>query len=229
MKKSKMIIPPTRAEAAADELRRRILEGEYRGGMQLKQAILSEELGISRIPFREALVQLEAEGLVHILPHKGAVVAETSPEEVSEQFEFRALLEPALLALSAPKLTSSDYQKLHNILTEYSDELRSEHVHRWGDLNAQLHQLLLGRANRPRMTAVAMQLLQSTDRFTRMQLVYTDGRARAEQEQGDIVRLCESGDYKRACAVLRAHIINAGEALAKLLKKKQQTTMSEAS
>ena len=62
-----------------------------------------------------------------------------------------------------------------------------------------------------------------------MQLVYTDGRARAEQEHADIVRLCESGDYKRACAVLRAHIVNAGEALAKLLKKKQQTTMSEAS
>jgi DNA-binding GntR family transcriptional regulator len=228
MTKRRMIIPPTRAEAAAAELRRRILEGEYRSGMQLKQAILSEELGISRIPFREALVQLEAEGLVQMTPHKGAVVAETSVEEVSEQFEFRALLEPALLALSAPKLTSSDYQKLDAILTEYSDELRRDHVHRWGDLNTQLHQLLLGRADRPRMTAVAMQLLQSTDRFTRMQLVYTDGRARAEQEHGDIVRLCESGDYKRACSVLRAHIINAGDTLVRLLRKKQQNALSEA-
>jgi DNA-binding GntR family transcriptional regulator len=224
-----MIIPPTRAEAAAAELRRRILEGEYRGGMQLKQAILSEELGISHIPFREALVQLEAEGLVQMTPHKGAVVAETSVEEISEQFEFRALVEPALLALSAPKLTTGDYQKLGAILREYSDELRQEHVHRWGDLNAQLHRLLLARADRPRMLAVAMQLLQSTDRFTRMQLVYTDGRARAEQEHGDIVRLCEAGDYKRACSMLRAHIVNAGDKLVKHLRKQQQATLSEAS
>lgn len=229
MTKGRMIIPPTRAEAAASELRRRILEGEYKGGMQLKQAILSAELGISRIPFREALVQLEAEGLVQMTPHKGAVVVETSPEEVSEQFEFRALLEPTLLALSAPKLTSADYQKLHSILTEYSDELRSQHVHRWGDLNSQLHRLLLGRADRPRMTAVAMQLLQNTDRFTRMQLVYTDGRSRAEREHGEIVRLCEAGEYKRACTVLRSHIVNAGEALVRHLKQKQHSALSQAS
>ena len=53
--KKKLIIPPTRAVATADELRRRILDGEYPGGMQLRQAVLAEELGISRIPFREAL------------------------------------------------------------------------------------------------------------------------------------------------------------------------------
>jgi DNA-binding GntR family transcriptional regulator len=220
MSKSRMIVPPTRAEAAAGELRRRILQGEYKGGMQLRQASISEELGISRIPFREALVQLEAEGLVQTVPHKGAVVAETSPEDVAEHFEFRALLEPALLAVSAPRLTASDYAKLNGILKEYSDEMRSDHVHRWGDLNTQLHDLLLGRADRPRMRAVARQLLQSTDRFTRMQLVYTDGRARAEKEHGEIVRLCEAGQYRRACAALRAHIENAGDSLVKHLKKK---------
>jgi DNA-binding GntR family transcriptional regulator len=219
MSKSKMIVPPTRAEAAASELRRRILQGEYKGGMQLRQASISEELGISRIPFREALVQLETEGLVQMVPHKGAVVAETSAEDIAEHFEFRALLEPALLAKSAPRLTAADYAKLNDILLEYSDEMRSEHVHRWGDLNTQLHDLLLGRADRPRMRAMARQLLQSTDRFTRMQLVYTDGRARAEQEHGEIVRLCEAGQYRRACSALRAHIENAGDSLVKHLRK----------
>jgi DNA-binding GntR family transcriptional regulator len=200
-------------------LRRRILQGEYKGGMQLRQAAISEELGISRIPFREALVQLEAEGLVQMVPHKGAVVAETSAEDVAEHFEFRAMLEPALLAISAPRLTLADYAKLNDILKEYSDEMRSEHVHRWGDLNTQLHDLLLGRADRPRMRAVARQLLQSTDRFTRMQLVYTDGRARAEHEHSEIVRLCEARQYRRACNALRAHIENAGDSLVKHLRK----------
>jgi DNA-binding GntR family transcriptional regulator len=229
MKNSRMIIPPTRAEAAADELRRRILEGEYKGGMQLRQAAISEELGISRIPFREALVQLEAEGLVQMTPHKGAVVAEISIEDVQEHFEFRALLEPTLLALSAPKLSLGDFAKLHAILKEYSDELRNSHVNRWGELNTQLHALLLGHANRKRMLSIAMQLLQSTDRFTRMQLLYTDGRTRAEQDHGEIVRLCEAGDVKGACRALRTHIVNAGEVLIQLLKKKQTLLLSEAS
>lgn len=221
-KNNSMQIPLTRAEAAADELRRRILDGIYPGGMQLRQAQLADELGISRIPFREALVQLEAEGLVTATPHKGATVAEVSPEDVSEQFAFRALIEPELLKSSGPNLTSGDYEKLHRILQEYSEELRSSNAARWGELNTELHSLLLARAGRPRMMAVAAQLLRSTDRFTRMQLLLTHGRERAEQEHGELVTLCEQGDYSRAAEVLRGHIENAGASLVRVLVERKQ-------
>lgn len=217
-----MIVPPTRATAAADELRRRILEGDYPAGMQLRQAVLAEELGISRIPFREALILLEAEGLVQLEAHKGAVVAGFSPEEVEELFEFRALLEPALLEKSAPHLTDADYAELDAILREYSDELRTHNPGRWGALNTELHSLLYRRAQSPRMLATADQLLKSTDRFTRMQLYYTDGRARAEKEHLEIVTECRAGNVKKAAKLLRQHILTAGEALVSLLCERQQ-------
>lgn len=217
-----MIVPPTRATAAADELRRRILEGDYPAGMQLRQAVLAEELGISRIPFREALILLEAEGLVQLEAHKGAVVAGFSPEEVEELFEFRALLEPALLEKSAPHLTDADYAELDAILREYSDELRTHNPGRWGALNTELHSLLYRRAQSPRMLATANQLLKSTDRFTRMQLYYTDGRARAEKEHLEIVTECRAGNVKKAAKLLRQHILTAGEALVSLLRERQQ-------
>lgn len=214
-----MQVPLTRAEAAADELRRRIVDGIYPGGMQLRQAQIAEELGISRIPFREALVQLEGEGLISTTPHKGAVVVEVSPDDVSEQFQFRALVEPELLRLSGPKLQPADFEQLHKILQEYSAELRSSNSSRWGELNTELHGLLIGRSGRPRMQATAEQLLHGTDRFTRMQLILTHGRERAEEEHGEIVRLCEAGMYTEAAEVLRRHILNAGEALVKILKE----------
>ena len=220
-KPAAMMIPPTRAEAAADELRRRILDGVYPGGMQLRQAQLAEELGISRIPFREALVQLEAEGLVTTVPHKGSIVAEVSAEDVEEQFAFRALLEPELLRISAPLLTAADFTRLHQILQQYSAELRSQDASRWGQLNSELHGVLLGRANRPRMLAVAAQLLQSTDRFTRMQLMLTDGRELAEKEHGQIVRLCEAGELDAAAEVLRSHILGAGRGLAAVIQDRR--------
>jgi len=218
---SHMIIPPTRATAAANELRRRILEGEYPGGMQLKQAALARELGISRIPFREALIQLEAEGLVHLEAHKGAVVAAISADDVAELFEVRALLEPYLLERSAPQLTRADFAALAAILEEYSEELRRSHVGRWGELNTELHSLLYRHAGRPRTAAIVDQLLQGTDRFTRMQLYYTDGRARAEREHAEIVRLCASGKYRKAARALRDHIENAGDQLVELLRSHQ--------
>ncbi len=216
-----MIVPPTRATAAADELRRRILEGDYPAGMPLRQAVLAEELGISRIPFREALILLEAEGLVQLEAHKGAVVAGFSPDEVEELFEFRALLEPALLEKSAPLLTEADYGELDAILREYSDELRTHNPGRWGALNTELHSLLYRRARSPRMLATADQLLKSTDRFARMQLYYTDGRARAEKEHLEIVSECRAGNVRKAAKLLRQHILTAGEALVALLRERQ--------
>ena len=92
----------TIAAAAADELRRRILDGSYPGGRPLRQDALAEEFRISRIPVREALLQLEAEGLVRILPHRGAIVSELSIEEIEDIFELRALLEPRLLRRPVP-------------------------------------------------------------------------------------------------------------------------------
>jgi DNA-binding GntR family transcriptional regulator len=215
----KMLIPPTRAEAAANELRRRIIDGVYPGGMQLKQAQIAEELGISRIPFREALVQLEGEGLIVTTAHKGAVVVEVSVDDVSEQFAFRALIEPELLKLSCPRLQPSDFARLHEILRQYSAELLTSNATHWGELNTELHQLLLGRAERPRMKAVADQLLQGADRFTRLQLTLTQGRERAEQEHFDIVRLCETGQCIEAAQLLRQHILDAGEALVRMLRE----------
>ena len=132
----------TLAAAAAAELRRRILSGQYPGGSQLRQANLSRELGISRIPIREALVQLDAEGLVRIVPHRGTFVSQLSVPEIEELFGLRALLEPRLLLASAPKLNANDFAALDAILSEYSDELRDRHVVRWGELNSALHALL---------------------------------------------------------------------------------------
>jgi DNA-binding GntR family transcriptional regulator len=217
-------MPPTRATAAADELRRRILDGEYPAGMPLRQAVLAEELGISRIPFREALIQLEAEGLVQTEAHKGAVVAGFSPEEVEELFEFRSLLEPALLEKSAPRLTEADYEELNAILREYSDELRAQNPGRWGVLNTELHSVLYRRAESPRIQATVDQLLQSTDRFARMQLYYTGGRERAEREHLEIVTECRAGNIKKAARLLRSHILTAGEALVTLLRERQQAS-----
>ena len=106
----------TVAEQAADALRRKIMSGELPEGFSLRQDALATEFGISRIPVREALVQLEGEGLVTIVPHKGAVVSGLSIDEISELFMLRSLLEPLLLKKSAPRLTAEDYAQLDAIL-----------------------------------------------------------------------------------------------------------------
>jgi DNA-binding GntR family transcriptional regulator len=211
----------TMALSAADELRRRILEGEFPGGFQLRQDALASEFGVSRIPIREALLQLESEGLVKIQPHRGAVVSELSVDEVEELFDLRALLEPRLLGRSAPQLGPSDYRDLAAILAEYSAEMRTENPSRWGELNTAFHTLLYRHAEQPRTAAIVTSLLQNTDRYTRIQLALTDGRARSEEEHHRLVDFCQAGDIKGACSLLTVHIRNVGTELIAFLRQKK--------
>ncbi|MEE1657706.1 GntR family transcriptional regulator [Microvirga sp. CF3062] len=212
----------TISASVAEEVRRRIVDGEFQAGFQLRQEALAVEFGVSRIPVREALMQLEAEGLVKIHPHRGAIVSALSPEEVEELFDLRALLEPRLLKASAPHLTEADYQRLKGILQEYSSELHAMHVSRWGELNREFHLVLYQHASQPRSLAIVANLLQECDRHTRLQLALTDGRARAEAEHDELLRLCLEGQINEACKLLKTHIEGAGTSLLKYIHEHQK-------
>ncbi|KQN67621.1 GntR family transcriptional regulator [Duganella sp. Leaf61] len=208
----------TVADQAADALRRKIMSGELAEGFSLRQDALAAEFGISRIPVREALVQLEGEGLVKIVAHKGAVVSGLSLDEISELFMLRSVLEPLLLKKSAPKLTPEDYAQLDAILAEYKVELRAQHTTRWGELNTRLHDVLFARADQPRTAAIVATLLQQTDRYTRIQLSLSAASIRqAQQEHEELVDLCRSGDVRGAAALLKRHIEHASRDLERFI------------
>lgn len=213
----------TVAEQAADALRRKIMSGELPEGVSLRQDALAAEFGISRIPVREALVQLEGEGLVKIVPHKGAVVSELSIDEISELFMLRGLLEPLLLKQSAPRLTAADFIQLDAILAEYKQELQAQHSTRWGELNTRLHEVLLSRAEQPRTAAIVATLLQQTDRYTRLQLsLSVDSCRQAEHEHEELVRLCKAGEVRAAAALLKRHIEHACKELERFVLSRRR-------
>src|SRR5687767_10425115 len=108
----------TIADQVAELVRRRILTGQLKGGQPIRQEHLAAELGVSRIPLREALKQLAAEGFVTITSHKGAVVAELSIAEVEELFDIRIKLETWLLQLAIPVLGERDLAALDRNLEE---------------------------------------------------------------------------------------------------------------
>ena len=223
------MLKATIAEQAADALRRKIIAGELPEGFQLRQDALAAEFGISRIPVREALVQLEGEGLVRIVAHKGAVVAGLSIAEISELFMLRGLLEPMLLKKSVPKLTEADFVELDRILAEYKHELEAQHTTRWGELNTRLHDVLMSRAEQPRTLAIVAGLLQQTDRYTRLQLsLSVESCRRAEQEHEELVRLCRRGDVRAAAALLKQHIEHACSELEKFILSRPKLDQREA-
>lgn len=204
----------TMSAALLDEIRQRILDGRYQGGSQLRQDALADEFGTSRIPVREALFQLEAEGFVRILPHRGATVSTLSAEDVAEAFDLRIVLEPQLLRFALPHLTAADLAEMDRVLEDYSQALKVGDTARWGQLNTEFHLLLYRHAGRKRTLMIVTSLLQECDRYTRVQLSSDVSKLeRADREHRELVRLCRAGDTAEAVRLLRAHIEQVGQEL----------------
>ena len=207
----------TLSSAIVERLRQEILNGTHASGAQLRQDALAGTYGVSRIPVREALFQLEAEGLVQIVPHKGAIVTTLSPEEVNDVFDLRALLEPRLFRHSIRALTEENFVLLDEIQLKFSTAIRAKDLLAWGKLNAELHTALYARAQLPQTSSIVSGLLQKSDRYTRVQLSSPAAMKRAEREHAELIALCKKRKVDAACKLLSQHIETVRADLLRLL------------
>ena len=210
------------SSAVADKLREEIIRGTIPEGAQLRQDAIAMQYHVSRVPVREALRQLDAEGLITIVPNRGAMVPALSANHVEELFTVRALLEPEILKHSIPRLTDADFDEAAVVLRRFEGELQHEdHVFSWGRLNWQFHSLLYSRAERPRFMAVIRNVNNSGERYTRLQLYLTQGIERANEEHQMILDFCRQRDVGAACKLLKQHIQHAGQSLKEALRERR--------
>ena len=221
------LVRRTLAGAVVEAIRERILSGGYPAGTQLRQESLAAQLGVSRIPVREALRQLEAEGLVSFAPHRGAVVSGHSVDEIEELFELRAMLESDLLRRAVPRLTSVQLDSADAVLVRFDAALRDREVAAWGDLNWQFHSTLYAPAARPVTLATVERLHRHAERYMRMQLALTHGESRAASEHRELLERCRRRDVRGGASLLSNHICQAGRALVGFLRERERADASE--
>lgn len=188
----------------------------------MRQHAIAEEFEVSRIPVREALRQLEAEGLVTIIHDHGAVVSGLSPEEIMEMFEIRMLLESYLLIQAIPRLTDEDFRRAERVLEEYNASLNQEKdVASWGELNWRFHSALYAGAHRPKFLSIAQSIHDNADRYVRLHLVLVHDLIQAKDEHNEILRLSRLRDVEAACRALENHIMKSGQQLADYLRSRR--------
>ena len=209
--------------AVADKLREKIVRGEIPEGVQLRQDAIAREFQVSRIPVREALRHLEAEGLITIIPNRGAVVSSLSSGDIEELFEMRALLECAVLRASIPHLQERAFAGAERVLQQYEEALwNEENVAKWGGLNWQFHSALYSGAARPQFLSVIRSLNYKAERYIRLQLYLTRAMERARKEHRELLDLCRAGDVEGAVALLDRHIRFAGKSLREFVEQQRE-------
>jgi DNA-binding GntR family transcriptional regulator len=209
----------TVAAEAAEILRRRILAGELKAGQPIRQEQIAQELGVSRIPLREALKQLEAEGFVTIAPHKGAVVSTLSAEEAEELFALRFQLESWLLREAIPRMQEADFAHLDAIIDESRtpDKDAGGNLARWGELNWQFHEALYLPAGRPLSLRVLKRIHDNLDRYLRLQIALTRDWDRAYRDHQDLIGLSRDRNVDGALSLLERHILGTAHTLSATL------------
>jgi DNA-binding GntR family transcriptional regulator len=186
-----------------EELRRQIITGQLPEGTPLRQERLATELGVSRVPLREAIRQLEAEGLVTSELHKGTVVSSLSLAEIEELFEIRVRLETWLFEAAIPHMTNADFELAEQITDE---ALRSGNVENWGELNWRFHEALY----RPSGNKIALRLLRTVhdnaNRYVNLQIAVAQDAQRELSDHQMLTAFARLGDIRRGVDTLRAHI-----------------------
>jgi DNA-binding GntR family transcriptional regulator len=216
--------------AIAERLRDKILRGELREGEQLRQHVIAEEFKVSRIPVREAFRQLEAEGLITIIEHRGAIVSALSPDEIEEHFDIRAALECAILRRAVPLLTEEDFARAEKILEEYEAAIDYDSDFEvWGDLHWNFHSTLYAAAGRARFMSLIQTVNNNSDRYIRLHILFSrDAHRHDKDEHRALLELCRQKETEAAIRLLERHITKAGREIKEFMRRGQDSVESAA-
>jgi DNA-binding GntR family transcriptional regulator len=191
-----------------NRLRQEIYGGVHLPGARLRQGALATRFGVSTTPVREALSALQAEGLVTVDPHRGAVVVQPSPDDVRESFAIREVLETLALESAIPVISDAELDQLQAYIHEMQGVSTYE---AWAQLNETFHRELYEASRRRRLCDLIESLRVSSQHFIALAL---SGRVPGEEvdaEHQAILDACRARNIQAARAALHRHIDHTGQ------------------
>jgi DNA-binding GntR family transcriptional regulator len=201
-----------------EEVRERIVSGVLEGGTKIDQQALAEELGVSRMPVREALRRLSAEGFVELISHRGAIVAQLSPEEIIEIYEMRGVLQGLASRLAVPNYTDEGIEAIGKIL-ETMDKTKD--VTKWTELNRTFHERIESPSNARHLIQLIERLTQQCAPYLQISVRYLHAEESAVESHHAIYEACVARDADALEQAVRAHLSNWGRDVAGYVREHQ--------
>ena len=227
MAKAQKSIKLPRKTASAlvlDSLRERLMNHEFGESEMIRQERLAKEYNVSLSPVREALIQLEAEGLLTLVRHHGYAINTLSLDDIQQMYDLRALIEVELLRHAVPKLNASDLAsatQIHEAMKKIHE--RGTQTTAWTKLNWDFHTTLYRPAEKRQLFGVVENVRQNIVRYVHMQrkLRSSANLDHTIKDHGEILEYCASRETNKAAELLRRHIIQARDDLVGFLKQQQ--------
>lgn len=210
----------TLQELVTDRIREAILQGRLKPGERLDQAEIAERFQVSRMPVREALRTLEAEGLVKFYPHRGVEVCDLSPEEIEEIYQIRIVLESMAVQLAVARFNEEADRRLSALLQEMEEV--ADDPPTWTTLNYRFHQELYTLSGRPRLCGIIETLRNTVQPYVARDVSHPTRARLAMQQHRAILEAYRAGDPDRAAALVSEHLRQACESLVAATRAKKR-------
>lgn len=204
--------PPTAQAAVLSELRRRLVTGVFAPGEQLRQDILAEELGVSRVPVREALRTLEGEGQLIYEPHRGYFVVELNLDELAEIYRLRDLLEDEATRVGFPRLGAADRAVMAASMDEMQAAMSRDDIAGLTAANRRFHFAIYVLCQMPRLLRMLEQLWDASDPYRAIYFCDPERQRLMHREHMMIfeaTKNSEDGALRRLLADHRTHAVPA--------------------
>ncbi len=209
-----MLKHQTKSEAAYAFLREQILSGALRPNERLTLARLSEELGVSLMPVREALSRLSRDGLVDITPYKDARVTPMSRRDVEDIFSVRAALEAHAMALAVQRAGKELAEPLERINVHFAETVAAQDFAAMNDINREFHVLVLKTADNDHLTRFLEDTWLKCARYRAGFRLIPGRSTSAVAEHEAIIAAVRAGDGEGAARATHAHVEAAGREMA---------------
>jgi GntR family transcriptional regulator, rspAB operon transcriptional repressor len=193
-------------ERVHDHLRQEILANRLPPGTVLQEVALSDSLGVSRGPVREAIGRLAAEGLVVVRPRRGAVVASLSKEEFLEAYQVREALEMLAVRLAVPRLDEAGRARLERLVERMARCAARDDVGGFFEANGEFHWSIVEASGNSRLKDTYRQLIEQMGRYRTRSLKLRGSLKRSIAEHRTILRAIRAGDADRAAHLVSEHI-----------------------
>jgi len=211
--------PPTAQEAVLAEIRRAIVSGELRPGQPIRQSVVAERLGVSRVPVREALKILQGEGQVEYQAHHGYVVTRLDLDDLREVYRIRQLLESEAARISVPAFTAADIAALSAAASDVDRAADVEDYEAMSEANRRFHFLLVEGAGMDRLTHLVRILWDATDVYRSFYYRDASSRYRVRAEHAGIVKAAEHHDAEAVVRLLDDHRQHAIDQIAHAMSR----------
>jgi DNA-binding GntR family transcriptional regulator len=207
-------------QTVADRIYEMITKGELAMGQKLMEIELCKTLGVSRTPLREALRSLSSEGLVELIPNRGAFVRQPSIHEISDMFEAMAILEGICAKMAVEKMTEKDLNKLMELHQQLENSYEKGNINKYARVNLKYH-TYVREAVKNETIADIVNGLRRKILMLRYRGLQLEGRFDASiKEHRDIIKAFQKKDPQAVEHFTKVHLINQCKALIEMYENK---------